>query len=95
MRPSITAALSGFGAGLRGYRVRRRIPVARAADQAAISRSTLHKVERGDPGVSMGIYAAVLECYGLLPRLDDLTDLRHDRAGLAFEAAQQPRRIRG
>ena len=65
------------------------------ADQVAISRSTLHKLERGDPGVSMGIYAAVLEQYGLLPRLGDLVDRRGDRAGLAFEAARLPRRIHG
>ena len=74
--------------------MRRRVPVGQAADRAAISRSTLHKVERGDPGVSMGIYAAVLESYGLLARLDDLADARSDRLGLALEAARLPRRIR-
>jgi hypothetical protein len=86
--------LATFGAGLKGYRTRRRIPVARAAHQAAISRSTLHKVELGDPGVSMGIYAAVLEAYGLLARLEELVDSRSDRVGLAFEAARLPKRIR-
>jgi hypothetical protein len=70
------------------------MPVAWVADRAAISRSTLHKVERGDPGVSLGIYAAVLEGCGLLQRLEDLVDRRWDRAGLAFEAARLPRRIR-
>ena len=68
--------------------------MARAADRAAISRSTLHKVERGDPGVSLGIYAAVLEAYGVLQRLEDLVDPRSDRAGLAFEASRVPLRIR-
>lgn len=92
--PCITEALVRFGAGLRGYRVRRGIPTARAADRAAISRSTLHKVERGDPGVGLGIYASVLESYGLLPRLEDLVDHRLDRAGLALEAGRLPQRIR-
>ncbi len=69
--------------------------MARVAAQAAISRSTLYKVERGNPGVSMGIYAAVLESYGLLARLEDVADQRWDRAGLAFEAARLPQRIRG
>lgn len=92
--PSVIEALAKLGAGLRDYRARRRIPVAHAADRAAISRSTLHKVERGDPGVCMGIYAAVLESYGLLPRLEELADRRWDRAGLALEAARLPQRMR-
>ena len=92
--PAIIEALARFGAGLKGFRVRRRIPVAWAADQVAISRSTLHKVELGDPGVSMGIYAAVLEAYGLLGKLEELVDCRNDRVGLALEAARLPQRIR-
>lgn len=83
-----------FGAGLKGYRVRRRIPVAQAADRAAISRSTLHKVEQGDPGVSMGIYAAVLESYNLLSDLENAVDPLKDRVGLAIEATRRPQRIR-
>jgi hypothetical protein len=51
-------------------------------------------VERGDPGVGMGIYASVLECYGLLPRLEEIVDRRLDRLGLALEATRLPQRIR-
>jgi hypothetical protein len=68
--------------------------MANAADRASISRSTLHKVERGDPGVSLGVYATVLLTYGMLERLEGLVDARWDRAGLALEESRLPRRIR-
>ena len=67
--------------------------MANAADRASISRSTLYKVERGDPGVGLGVYASVLEGYGMLERLESLVDARWDRAGLALEASRLPRRI--
>jgi hypothetical protein len=69
------------------------MPMAQAADRALISRSTLSKVERGDPGVGFGIYATVLLGYGMLDRLEGLVDARWDRAGLALEASRLPRRI--
>ncbi len=83
----VTAALSQLGAGLRGLRAYRRMPLAYAADRALISRSTLHKVERGDPGVSLGIYASVLQRYGLLQRLESLVEAPWDPSRL-------PRRVR-
>jgi hypothetical protein len=66
-----------------------------AAELARISRSTLHKLERGDPGVALGIYAEVLETYGILERLVSVTEARWDRVGLAFDEARLPRRVRG
>ena len=68
--------------------------MAYASDRASISRSTLYKVERGDPGVGLGVYAAVLQGYGMLERLESLVDARWDRAGLALEESRLPRRIR-
>jgi transcriptional regulator with XRE-family HTH domain len=91
---AVAQALAELGADLRDLRRRRRIPVASAADRALISRSTLHKVERGDPGVGLGIYATVLQGYGMLERLAGLADARFDHQGLALETARLPRRIR-
>jgi hypothetical protein len=36
------------------------------AERAFTSRATLQRVEEGDPGVGIGIYAAVLYALGLL-----------------------------
>lgn len=93
--PRLVEALARFGAGLRSLRLRRRMPMGYAADLAHISRSTLHKLERGDPGVGLGIYAGVLETYGLLERLASMTEARWDRVGLALDEARLPRRVRG
>jgi transcriptional regulator with XRE-family HTH domain len=92
--PRVTDALARLGAGLKNLRARRRMPMAYAADRASISRSTLYKVERGDPGVGLGVYATVLQGYGMLERLEGLADARWDRAGLALEESRLPRRIR-
>ena len=46
---------------------------------------TLNKVEKGDPGVSMGTYATVLFVLGMTARLDDLADPRHDSVGLSLD----------
>lgn len=92
--PTVLQALAELGADLRDLRRRRRIPMAAAADRALISRSTLHKIERGDPGVGLGVYAMVLQGYGMLGRLASLAEARFDRQGLALETARLPRRIR-
>jgi transcriptional regulator with XRE-family HTH domain len=92
--PGVLEALGELGADLRNLRRRRRIPLAAAADQALISRATLYKVERGDPGVSLGIYATVLQGYGMVERLAGLAEARFDRTGLALETARLPHRIR-
>ncbi len=65
------------------------------AERAFISRSTLVRVEKGDPGVSMGIYASVLFVLGMADRLGDIVDAARDPVGLSLEEERLPRRIRG
>jgi hypothetical protein len=87
-------ALAKLGEDIRNARLRRRIPTAIMAARAFISRTTLLKVERGDPGVSLGIYATVLFVLGLVPRLADLADARDDEVGLQLDEERLPQRIR-
>lgn len=68
--------------------------MALVAERAFIGRNTLTRVERGDPSVSMGIYATVLFVLGMADRIGALADPGADRAGLALEEEQLPRRIR-
>jgi hypothetical protein len=65
-----------------------------AAERASISRTTLAKIEKGDPGVAMGIYATVLFVMGMVERLMDLADSKNDAAGLQLEEEHLPQRIR-
>lgn len=87
-------ALRKLGHDIRDARRRRRIPVAIMAERASISRTTLSKVEKGDPGVSLGTYATVLFVLGLIDRLGELADPRHDSVGLELEEEHLPERIR-
>lgn len=63
------------------------------AERAFTSRSTLQKIEAGDTGVSIGIYAAVLQALGLLDGLGDLADIRNDSVGQALARAGLPKHI--
>jgi len=63
------------------------------AERVQISRTTLTKVEQGDPAVSLGIYAAVLFSLGLIDRLATLADPGLDAVGLQLEQEQLPQRI--
>ena len=87
-------ALRKLGRDIHHARLRRRIPAALLAERASISRMTLHKVERGDAGVSVGAYATVLFVLGMERRLADLADPRHDKVGLGLEEDRLPQRIR-
>jgi hypothetical protein len=64
------------------------------AERASISRVTLSRVEKGEPGVAMGTYATVLFSLGMVDRLADVADPRHDTVGLALEEERLPARIR-
>ena len=88
-------ALRKLGRDIRDARKRRRIPVAIAAQRASISRTTLVKLEKGDPGVAMGIYATVLFVLGLADRLADIADPKNDPVGRQLEEEHLPQRIRG
>lgn len=90
----VARALRKLGHDIRDARRRRRIPVAILAQRASISRTTLNKAEKGDPGVSVGTYATVLFVLGMVERLADLADPKNDAVGLALEEERLPVRIR-
>lgn len=87
-------ALRKLGRDIRDARRRRRIPLAIAAQRASISAPTLIKLEKGDPGVAMGLYATVLFVLGMVQPLGDLADPKNDALGLQLEEERLPKRIR-
>jgi transcriptional regulator with XRE-family HTH domain len=90
----VARALRKLGEDIRDARRRRRIPVAILAERASISRTTLHRIEKGDAGVSAGNYATVLFALGLIDRLAAVADATHDTTGRALEEEHLPQRIR-
>lgn len=90
----VTRALRKLGHDIRDARRRRRIPVAITAQRASISRTTLVKIEKGNPGVAIGSYATVLFVMGMTDRLADLADPKNDAVGLQLEEERLPQRVR-
>ena len=58
--PDTENILKTMGEQIKMARLRRRLSATLVAERAGISRSTLWKVENGNPSVAVGIYAAVL-----------------------------------
>jgi DNA-binding XRE family transcriptional regulator len=86
--------LRKLGGDIRAARLRRRIPTKIMAERASVSRTTLHKAEKGDPGVSLGNYATILFVLGLHDGLGDLADIKNDPVGQDLEEENLPQRIR-
>jgi transcriptional regulator with XRE-family HTH domain len=91
---AVRRALRKLGADIHDARRRRRLPMAVVAGRAFTSRSTLQRIEEGDAGVGIGIYAAVLQALGLLDGLGQIADISQDRVGQALAAAELPARAR-
>lgn len=60
-----TAQLQALGAQIRMQRKALRVSATAAAEAAGISRVTLHRVEKGEPSVTMGAWGNVLAALGM------------------------------
>jgi transcriptional regulator with XRE-family HTH domain len=58
--PQTEDILAAMGEQIKLARLRRNLSAELVAERAGISRASLWKVEKGNPSVAMGIYAAVL-----------------------------------
>lgn len=63
--PALEDILETVGENIKLARLRRKITTTMLSERAGISRVTLRKVENGESGVTMAIYANVLFCLGL------------------------------
>lgn len=64
------------------------------AERSGISRTTLSKAEKGDPGISVGTIATLLFILGLDERLAEVAEVRYDSVGLDLSDELLPQRIR-
>ncbi len=85
--------LATLGTDLQHARRRRRLTTMMVAERAQITRPTLLRVERGDPGVSLGVYATVLWVLGFGDRISRLAAADTDTVGLSLEAERLPKRV--
>ena len=80
--PAVAQALARLGENLAIARLRRRESQRAWATRLGVSVPTLIRMERGDPGVSAGIYATALWLMGTVGRLPDLAAPDADRGAL-------------
>jgi len=78
--PGTEEILKTMGEQIKLARLRRDLSAELVAERAGISRSSLWKVESGNPAVAMGIYAAVLHALGNMDS-DLLLVAKDDRFG--------------
>ncbi|MCK0159025.1 helix-turn-helix domain-containing protein [Allomuricauda sp. F6463D] len=63
--PKYQKIFDGIGQNIKLARKRRKLTAEQVAERAGIHRATLHRVEKGDPTVAMGIYFNVLKVLSL------------------------------
>ncbi|MGH6951254.1 MAG: hypothetical protein ACREH4_10295 [Vitreimonas sp.] len=90
----VRRALRKLGEDISAARRRRKISVQLMAERAFVGRNTITRLEKGDPGVSIGIYATVLFVLGLTERLASLADFSADEVGQALDEQRLPTRVR-
>lgn len=93
--PDTKKILEQMGSQIKLARLRRRITASNIAERANISRTTLNKIETGDPSVSMGAYANVLHALNSLDK-DLLLIAKEDELGRTLQDLElvTPKRVR-
>lgn len=90
----VARALRRIGQEINTARRRRHIQLKVLADRASVSPQTISRLEKGESGISLGVYAKVLFALGLLDNLLQVTDPAADKAGLDLADEALPERIR-
>src|SRR2546428_10181559 len=88
--PPVRRAFSKFGADLGLARRKRGLTAAMAAERIGVSLATYHRLEKGDPTVSLGAFAMALFVLGFGTALGDIVDPRKDDQGLLLDAQRLP-----
>ncbi|MFK5982217.1 MAG: helix-turn-helix transcriptional regulator [Flavobacteriaceae bacterium] len=63
--PKYQKIFDGIGENIKLARKRRKLTTEQVAERAGIHRATLHRVEKGDPTVAIGLYFNVLRVLNL------------------------------
>ncbi|MET0209319.1 MAG: XRE family transcriptional regulator [Burkholderiaceae bacterium] len=91
--PQAVAALQALGANLALARVRRKESLRAWAQRLGVSVRTVQRLEAGDPGVGMGVYAAALWLVGRTDALPALADPALDRGALELDVRVARQRL--
>jgi len=92
--PQIRRSLVKFGADIAIARRKRKLTVSMMAERLGVSTATYVRVEKGNPSVSLGVYAMTLFALGLGGLFGNLVDPKSDDQGLLLDEQRLPKRIR-
>jgi len=92
--PKVRRSLAKLGLDLATARKKRSLTTAMMAERLGVAKSTYLRVEKGDPTVSMGIYAMALFVLGFGDALGEIVDPRRDDQGLLLDTERLPKRVR-
>jgi transcriptional regulator with XRE-family HTH domain len=90
--PAAAEALRRLGENLAVARVRRKESQRLWAQRLGVSVPTLIRMEQGDAGVGMGIYATALWLIGRVAALPDVAAPQHDQGALEMDVREALRR---
>lgn len=91
--PVVDRAMIKLGQDINVARRARNISTADMASRMSCSRSTLHRLESGDAGVSLNTLARALHVLGIIDRLSDLVEHSQDGIGMMMQRRSLPERI--
>ncbi|NEI66516.1 helix-turn-helix domain-containing protein [Rhizobium leguminosarum] len=89
----VERVIEKIGADISLARRARRMAVDDFARRIGVSRTTLHRLESGDPGISLNTFVMALHALGRLDALAQITDPIHDAVTLTQLMQEVPKRI--
>jgi len=91
---SVQAELRILGENISIARKRRGMTIRRVAEAASVTSETIRRLEKGEPGVSMGTVAMVFMALGEKGRFSNLLAPPTDDFGVAISLNTLPKRVR-
>ena len=85
--------IAELGIRIKIARTRRKLTMEEMSSRMFISRKTLGRLEKGDPGVSLAVFASALWVLGLDDDLRLLADPLKDTFGIFQDRKNQPKRV--
>jgi transcriptional regulator with XRE-family HTH domain len=91
---SACAELRSLGENISIARKRRRMTIKRLAEAASVAPETIRRLEKGEPGVSVGTLVMVLLVLGESGRLGNVLTPPTDDIGMILSVHDLPKRVR-
>lgn len=92
--PDASQTIAQLGQRIRIARKRRALTMAEMAARMFVTRKTLSRLEKGDPGVSLAVFASALWVLGLEKGLLTVANPEQDTVGIFHERQRLPQRVR-